>query len=118
MAITRHGINRQDAGVLMRCSFEETVDILLEAAAHSEVDNIKGVSENIMLGQLMRGGTGAFDLLLDGEKCKLGMQIPTNMMQTAANRAIFYGVGAQRSVHFPHFLFGRNPILTINSPHK
>ena len=25
MAITRHGINRQDLGPLMRCSFEETV---------------------------------------------------------------------------------------------
>lgn len=27
MAITRHGINRQDVGALMRCSFEETVNI-------------------------------------------------------------------------------------------
>ena len=25
MAITRHGVNRQDVGALMRCSFEETV---------------------------------------------------------------------------------------------
>lgn len=25
MAITRHGINRQEVGPLMRCSFEETV---------------------------------------------------------------------------------------------
>lgn len=30
MAITRHGINRQETGALMRCSFEETVDILME----------------------------------------------------------------------------------------
>ena len=27
MAITRHGINRQDLGPLMRCSFEETVRV-------------------------------------------------------------------------------------------
>ena len=27
MAITRHGVNRQDLGALMRCSFEETVSI-------------------------------------------------------------------------------------------
>ncbi|CDP14970.1 unnamed protein product [Coffea canephora] len=32
MAITRHGINRNDTGPLMRCSFEETVDILQMAA--------------------------------------------------------------------------------------
>ena len=25
MAITRHGVNRQEIGALMRCSFEETV---------------------------------------------------------------------------------------------
>lgn len=28
MAITRHGINRQETGVLARCSFEETVSVL------------------------------------------------------------------------------------------
>ena len=27
MAITRHGINRQEVGALMRCSFEETVSL-------------------------------------------------------------------------------------------
>lgn len=42
MAITRHGINRQEVGALMRCSFEETVDILMEAAAHAEMDPVKG----------------------------------------------------------------------------
>lgn len=25
MAVTRHGVNRQEVGALMRCSFEETV---------------------------------------------------------------------------------------------
>ena len=33
MAITRHGINRTDTGALMRCSFEETVETLMEAVA-------------------------------------------------------------------------------------
>ncbi len=28
MAVTRHGVNRQDVGPLMKCSFEETVSIL------------------------------------------------------------------------------------------
>ena len=51
----------------------------MEAAAHAEVDPMKGVSEAIMLGQLARIGTGAFDLLLDAEKCKHGMEIPTNI---------------------------------------
>jgi len=65
MAITRHGINRNDTGALMRCSFEETVEILLEAAGFGELDDCRGVSENIMLGQLAPMGTGEFDVIMD-----------------------------------------------------
>ncbi|KAG0138137.1 RNA polymerase II largest subunit [Tuber indicum] len=65
MAITRHGINRADTGALMRCSFEETVEILLEAAASGELDDCRGISENVMLGQLAPLGTGEFDVFLD-----------------------------------------------------
>lgn len=67
MAITRHGINRADTGALMRCSFEETVEILLEAAAVAELDDCRGVSENVMLGQMAPLGTGSFDVVLDDE---------------------------------------------------
>ncbi|XP_051155839.1 DNA-directed RNA polymerase II subunit RPB1 [Leptopilina boulardi] len=99
MAITRHGINRQDTGALMRCSFEETVDVLLDAASHAETDPMRGVSENIIMGQLPRIGTGCFDLLLDAEKCKSGMEIP---MATGANlmggTGMFYGTAATSSM--------------------
>jgi DNA-directed RNA polymerase II subunit RPB1 len=78
MAITRHGINRQEVGCLMRCSFEETVDVLLDAAAHAECDPMKGVSENIMLGQVAKIGTGSFDLILNVEECRKAMPIPLN----------------------------------------
>mmetsp|Transcript_15235 Transcript_15235/g.35010 ORF Transcript_15235/g.35010 Transcript_15235/m.35010 type:complete len:1631 (-) Transcript_15235:547-5439(-) len=67
LAITRHGINRVDSGALMRCSFEETVDVLMEAAIYAETDYVKGVSENIMLGQLAPLGTGEFELYLNTE---------------------------------------------------
>lgn len=50
MSITRHGINRASAGPLLKASFEETVEMLLEASAYSEVDYVRGVTENIMLG--------------------------------------------------------------------
>jgi DNA-directed RNA polymerase II subunit RPB1 len=85
MAITRHGINRQDVGPIMRCSFEETVDVLMEAAAHAETDPLKGVSENILLGQLAKIGTGSFDLLLDVEKCASAMELPMNFAQDTFN---------------------------------
>lgn len=49
-AITRHGINRVDSGALRKCSFEETVEILMEASQHGEKDPLSGVTENIILG--------------------------------------------------------------------
>ena len=68
MAIDRHGINRVDSGPMLRCSFEETVDMLMDAAVYAEEEVLKGVTENIMLGQLARVGTGDMDLLLDEQK--------------------------------------------------
>ncbi|KEP67472.1 UNVERIFIED_CONTAM: DNA-directed RNA polymerase II RPB1 [Hammondia hammondi] len=70
MSITRHGINRIDKGPLMKCSFEETVEILMEAAVFAEADHLRGVTENIMMGQLCPLGTGYFDVLIDEEKLK------------------------------------------------
>ena len=67
MAISRHGINRTEAGALGRASFEETVELLMAAATDAELDDCKGVSENIMLGQLAPVGTGSFGIVLDEE---------------------------------------------------
>ncbi|KAL0411767.1 UNVERIFIED_CONTAM: DNA-directed RNA polymerase II subunit RPB1 [Sesamum latifolium] len=76
MAITRHGINHNDTGPMMRCSFEETVDILLDAAVFAETDCLRGVTENIMLGQLAPIGTGDCGLLLNEEMLKQAIEIP------------------------------------------
>lgn len=65
MAITRHGINRTETGVLMRCSFEETVNVITEAATFAEVDPIKGVTEHIIMGKTAKIGTGSIDVLVD-----------------------------------------------------
>lgn len=83
MAITRHGINRADTGALMRSSFEETVEILLEAAASAELDDCRGVSENIMLGQIAPLGTGSFDVVLDEDM--LVAAAPDYSAQQASN---------------------------------
>jgi hypothetical protein len=78
MAITRHGINRVDNGPMLRSSFEETVEILMEAAIFAESDNLKGVTDNIMLGQLaqvslfkhMQLASLCHSMLLFGTICK------------------------------------------------
>ncbi|RMZ08179.1 hypothetical protein D0860_04781 [Hortaea werneckii] len=87
MAVTRHGINRADTGALMRCSFEETVEILFEAASSGELDDCRGVSENIILGQLAPSGTGEFDMLLDQEMLKtvVSTHKPVGVMTGAAS---------------------------------
>lgn len=68
MAVDRHGINRVESGPLLRCSFEETVDMLNDAAMYAEEEVLRGVTENIMMGQLAKVGTGDMDLLLDEHK--------------------------------------------------
>ncbi|KAK7289789.1 hypothetical protein RIF29_03733 [Crotalaria pallida] len=82
MAITTcHGINRNDTGPMMRCSFEETVDILLDAAVYAETDYLRGVSENIMLGQLAPVGTGECALYLNDKMLNnaFELQLPSFM---------------------------------------
>ncbi len=68
MAITRHGIRRTDAGPLMKCTFEQTVDILNDAAMRGRSDDVQGVAENVMLGAIAPLGTGMMDILLDQEQ--------------------------------------------------
>ena len=65
MPLSRHGINRMGTGPLLRCSFEETPDILCDAACFGELDSGKGVSQNIMTGQLASVGTGVIDVLIN-----------------------------------------------------
>ncbi|KAE9393327.1 beta and beta-prime subunits of DNA dependent RNA-polymerase [Gymnopus androsaceus JB14] len=86
MAITRHGINHADTGALMRCSFEETVEILMEAAAVGEKDDCHGVAENVMFGQMAPMGTGAFDAALDIDMLKdaiVDHRLPVQSMMAA-----------------------------------
>ena len=67
VSFTRHGLARSDAGFLARCSFEETVEVLFNAALFGDRESVqhRGVTSNIMLGQLAPVGTGTCDLMLD-----------------------------------------------------
>ena len=67
-AINRQGINRGDIGPLAKCSFEDTTDQLIKAGIFGEKDKLNGVSSNIMMGQIIKAGTGMCDIYLDEEK--------------------------------------------------
>ena len=68
MPINRQGINLGDIGPLAKCSFEDTTDQLIKASIFSEKDKLTGVSSNIMLGQMIRSGTGMSQILLDEDE--------------------------------------------------
>jgi DNA-directed RNA polymerase II subunit RPB1 len=68
VSIFRHGINNDDIGPIAKASFEETPEMFLRAARHGELDNMRGVSANVMCGQEGYFGTNAFDVILDFNK--------------------------------------------------
>jgi DNA-directed RNA polymerase subunit A" len=61
--IGRHGISGEKASVLSRAAFEVTVNHLLDAAVAGEVDELTGVTENVIVGQPIQLGTGDIELL-------------------------------------------------------
>ena len=65
ISIFRHGINNDDIGPIAKASFEETPEMFLKAARHAELDNLRGISSNVMCGQEGMFGTGAFQLVVD-----------------------------------------------------
>lgn len=67
MSVDRHGINKENIGPLAKSSFEETTDQLLVASLFGDIDDIKGVSANIMVGQIPSCGTGDSKIILDEE---------------------------------------------------
>ncbi len=62
--IGRHGISGEKASVLARAAFEITVPNIVEAAVMGESDPLKGVTENVIVGQSIPIGTGLVDLYM------------------------------------------------------
>lgn len=62
--VGRHGVSGEKPSVLARAAFEVTVKHLLEGAARGEIDELKGVTENVIVGQIIPLGTGMVELLM------------------------------------------------------
>ena len=62
--IGRHGISGEKSSVLARAAFELTIQHLVNAAIKGETDPLKGVIENIIVGQSMPLGTGSVELFM------------------------------------------------------
>ncbi len=61
--IGRHGISGEKASVLARAAFEVTVNHLLDSGMSGDVDELRGVTENVIVGQPIRLGTGNVKLI-------------------------------------------------------
>ncbi|MHC1594242.1 MAG: DNA-directed RNA polymerase subunit A'' [Methanotrichaceae archaeon] len=61
--IGRHGISGEKVSVLARAAFEVTVSHILDAAVRGDVDYLKGVTENVIVGQPIKLGTGHVQLV-------------------------------------------------------
>jgi len=68
VAVYRSGLLNDDIGVIAKASFETHTEMLLNGAKHGLLDNLKGVSANVMTGQPFLGGTNAFQLHIDLKK--------------------------------------------------
>ena len=61
--IGRHGVSGEKASVLARAAFEVTVNHILDAAIRGDVDDLRGVTENVIVGQPIQLGTGDVTLV-------------------------------------------------------
>ena len=68
ISIDRHGLSKIDLDPLARASFEKTMNHFVNAAIYNEKDYMNSVSSRIIMGRVIPGGTGCFELLLDTKK--------------------------------------------------
>ncbi|MFO7966010.1 MAG: DNA-directed RNA polymerase subunit A'' [Archaeoglobaceae archaeon] len=68
--IGRHGVAGEKHSILARAAFEMTVNNLLEAAIRGDSDKLSGISENIIVGQPIKLGTGDVELITRYAKAK------------------------------------------------
>ena len=63
--IGRHGISGSKNSALARAAFEVTIKHLLGAGIAGTKDPLRGITENVIIGQLIPLGTGSIDLLMN-----------------------------------------------------
>ena len=112
--LNRHGINRADTSPLMRASFEETIDVLCDAACYAETENAKGVTTSIMTGQLAEFGTGTTDVLFH-EDC-LAKDRYEDMKTTTSRKCRVFRSTCRSHIADPEEVYNSSIEYVINDP--
>lgn len=63
--LSRHGLKKSKCSALKRCTFEEVVTVLHEAALKEEVDMVDGVSPCILTGKVAKLGSNCVEVVKD-----------------------------------------------------
>lgn len=63
--IYRHGINNDNIGPIAKASFEETPQNFIDAAVYGMLDEMRGISSNVMCGQEGICGTNMFEIIMN-----------------------------------------------------
>ncbi len=69
-SIGRHGLVGRKESVFAKAAFEETVKHLINAAAFGQIDYMRGVTENILVGKQIPLGTGSVKLTIKRKEGK------------------------------------------------
>jgi DNA-directed RNA polymerase beta' subunit len=67
-SVNRYTMRSNDVGPLSRATFEESTDILINAAMKTEIENNAGVSAAIISGNQPKVGTGFMKIIIDHNK--------------------------------------------------
>jgi len=89
VSIFRHGINKDDIGPIAKASFEETTEMFLQAARHGELDNMRGVSANVMCGQEGYYGTSSFQIHIDNDLLKKNNEELGLLIEDVENNEVY-----------------------------
>ena len=66
--IGRHGIAGSKDSVLARAAFEITVPTISNAAKTGEIEELKGITENVIVGSQIPIGSGTVDIYMQPTK--------------------------------------------------
>ncbi|KAL3316846.1 DNA-directed RNA polymerase III subunit RPC1, partial [Cichlidogyrus casuarinus] len=77
----RNGMAKAKNSVLCLASFERTGDHLFEAAYHGQEDKLRGITERIILGNVLRVGSGMCDLICDRYRQDLVLEPRKTILQ-------------------------------------
>lgn len=64
LQVGRHGVSGEKASTLAKAAFEITVPTIVDAAMRGISDTLKGVAENVIVGQQIPMGTGLIDMYM------------------------------------------------------